>query len=110
MRGENAIDLLLRNKVSYESLHEYQRPLVDRLIEHGIIENTGGRIRLKDPDLFYVLRSLNDNEAVAVAVGTALPGGPPHRSQRAELPHWAPALGSGVEAHVGEWMLDAGGW
>ncbi len=30
---------------------------------------------------------------VAIAVGTALTGGPPRRSQRAELPHWAPALG-----------------
>src|ERR1035441_8909712 len=29
----------------------------------------------------------------AVAVGTALAGGPPRRSQRAGLPHWAPALG-----------------
>jgi hypothetical protein len=28
-----------------------------------------------------------------VAVGTALAGGPPHRSQHAELPHWAPASG-----------------
>src|SRR5215471_17261255 len=28
-----------------------------------------------------------------VAVGTALTGGPPHRSQRAGLPHWAPTLG-----------------
>src|ERR1700730_12954197 len=28
-----------------------------------------------------------------IAVGTALTGGPPHRSQRAELPHWAPASG-----------------
>ena len=28
-----------------------------------------------------------------VAVGTALAGGPPHRSQRAGLPHWAPTLG-----------------
>jgi hypothetical protein len=28
-----------------------------------------------------------------MAVGTALTGGPPHRSQRAGLPHWAPALG-----------------
>jgi hypothetical protein len=27
------------------------------------------------------------------AVGTALTGGPPHRSQRAGLPHWAPTLG-----------------
>src|SRR6266536_4112447 len=50
------------------------------------------------------------NAVGRVAVGTALAGGPPLRSQRAELPHWAPALGSGVEAHVGEWMLDAGGW
>ena len=30
----------------------------------------------------------------AVAVGTALAGGPPHRSQRAGLPHWAPTLGA----------------
>ena len=46
----------------------------------------------------------------AVAVGTALTGGPPHRSQRAELPHWAPASGSGSEAHFREGMLHAGGW
>src|SRR6478672_1920587 len=30
---------------------------------------------------------------LAIAVGTALTGGPPRRSQRAGLPHWAPALG-----------------
>ena len=46
----------------------------------------------------------------SVAVGTALTGGPPHRSQRAELPHWAPASGSGSEAHFREGMLHAGGW
>src|SRR6266545_1589481 len=28
-----------------------------------------------------------------IAVGTALAGGPPHRSQRALLTHWAPASG-----------------
>jgi hypothetical protein len=32
-----------------------------------------------------------------VAVGTALAGGRPRRSQRAELPHWAP--GSGQTSH-----------
>src|SRR6266700_495307 len=42
-----------------------------------------------------------------VAVGTALTGGPPLRSQRAGLPHWAPALGSGCETHVREWVQDA---
>ena len=36
---------------------------------------------------------LGRTHSYAVAVGTALSGGPPHRSQRAELPHWAPALG-----------------
>ena len=38
--------------------------------------------------------------ASGVAVGTALTGGPPHGSRRAELPHRAPASGSGCEAHV----------
>ena len=45
---------------------------------------------------------------VAVAVGTALAGGPPHRSPHAELPHGAPASGSGCEAHVREGMLQFG--
>src|SRR5215469_2418280 len=43
-----------------------------------------------------------------VAVGTALAGGPPHRSRRAELPHRAPASGPGVEARVWVGMRDAG--
>ncbi len=43
-----------------------------------------------------------------ITVGTALAGGPPCRSQRAALPHWAPASGSGVEAHIREGMLHTG--
>ena len=43
-----------------------------------------------------------------VAVGTALAGGPPHRSQRAGLTHWAPTLGASDEAFVREWVHDAG--
>src|SRR6266511_2360080 len=45
-----------------------------------------------------------------VPVGTALAGGPPARSQRALLTHWAPASGTGVEARLGEGMRDAGRW
>ena len=45
-----------------------------------------------------------------IAVGTALAGGPPRRSQRVLLTHWAPALGSGVEARVRERVSYAGGW
>ena len=49
-------------------------------------------------------------QVISIAVGTALASGPPHRSQRALLTHWAPASGSGVEACRREWMLRAGGW
>src|SRR5664280_3030185 len=47
------------------------------------------------------------------AVGTALSGGPPHRSQRAELPHWAPGSGPASDwakpspAHTIQRMCDA---
>ena len=44
-----------------------------------------------------------------IAVGTVLAGGPPHRSQRALLTHWAPALGTNAEARVGKGMHHAGG-
>jgi hypothetical protein len=47
-----------------------------------------------------------------VAVGTALrrvgSGGPPRRSQRALLVHWAPGLGTSVESLVGPGMCDLG--
>ncbi len=36
-----------------------------------------------------------------VTVGTAIAHRPPHRSRRAELPHWAPTLGFDAETHVG---------
>jgi hypothetical protein len=41
-----------------------------------------------------------------IAVGTAIAGRPPRRSQRARLTHWAPALGSGVEACGWPGMVD----
>jgi len=43
-----------------------------------------------------------------VAVGTGVAARPPRRSQREELPHWAPALDSGVEASVWPGVQDAG--
>src|SRR5439155_11738009 len=45
-----------------------------------------------------------------VPVGTALAGGPPARSQRALLTHWAPASGTSVEPPLGEGLRDAGRW
>ena len=45
-----------------------------------------------------------------IAVGTAIAGGPPRRSQRARLTHWALALGFGGEAVVGPGVQDAWWW
>src|SRR5262245_33327597 len=43
-----------------------------------------------------------------VAVGTAVASGPPRRSQRALLTHWAPASGAGVEPHARPGVHDPG--
>jgi hypothetical protein len=40
----------------------------------------------------YTVRFWVDGKQL-VAVGTAIAGGPPRRSQRAGLPHWAPVMG-----------------
>jgi len=48
--------------------------------------------------------------STVITVGTALAGGPPCRSQRALLTHWAPALDASVKAHGGEGVLHAGWW
>ena len=42
-----------------------------------------------------------------VAVGTGVAARPPRRSQRAGLPHWAPALGDGGESLLGPGMQDS---
>jgi len=54
--------------------------------------------------------SLFDQAVYTVAVGTALEGGPPLRSQRAGLPHWAPASGSDGQALGREGVHHAGWW
>jgi hypothetical protein len=81
-----------------EALIAHDRDTLARRIAHYL-----------NPDISY--ENLGpDADRLAIAVGTALAGGPPHRSQRAELPHWAPASGTGVEARFGKRMPRAGGW
>ena len=46
-----------------------------------------------------------DNPSVGSGLkSTPASGCPPRRSQRAELPHWAPALGDGGESQLGPGM------
>jgi hypothetical protein len=48
-----------------------------------------------------------ERSAGRVAVGTPVAQGPPRRSQRAELPHWAPTSGDGVKALARPGMQDS---
>ena len=62
---------------------------------------TQHRAGLDDENLIEQLRSAMATISKAapgpnwtrIAVGTEIAPRPPHRSQRAELPHWAPTLG-----------------
>ena len=44
---------------------------------------------------------LAGSDLTTFAVGTALTGGPPHRSQRALLTHWAPTSGHDAQSLFG---------
>ena len=46
----------------------------------------------------------------AFAVGTALTGGPPHRSQRALLTHWAPTSGHDAQSLFGVRVQNTNRW
>ncbi len=43
---------------------------------------------------------------ITIAVGMPVSRHPPHRSQRAELPHWAPALGKDAQSLLWIGMAD----
>src|SRR6266516_8044146 len=53
---------------------------------------------------FFTVETLWLRRFYVIAVGTALASGPPRRSQRALLTHWAPTLGADVEALFGPGM------
>lgn len=63
LRGENAAELLLKNKITYDDFHEYQRPAIDKLIALGILEDAGARVQIANAEQFLILRSLFATEA-----------------------------------------------
>ena len=69
--------------------------------------------------LFYLQNELQTCEAFGtltseiemhIAVGTALTGGPPHRSQRALLTHWAPTSGHDAQSLFGVRVQNTNRW
>lgn len=63
LRGENAVQLLLRNEVTYQDFHDYQKPVVDQLISLGIIENSGERVQIAATEQLLILKSLYSSQA-----------------------------------------------
>jgi hypothetical protein len=70
--------------------------VANRRIRFACIISTAVGSQSHSPEQYYCYKF--------VAVGTAIARRPPHRSQRAALPHWAPTLGHDAKPHVGEWM------
>ncbi|MGB3858895.1 MAG: hypothetical protein WA912_06525 [Ornithinimicrobium sp.] len=65
LQGDNAARLLLENEVAYADFADYQKRSVDRLIELGILEDTGGRVRVCGAIQFRVLHALFSTQAAA---------------------------------------------
>ena len=63
LSGDNAADLLLKNKVAYEDFDQYQRPALDHLIALGVLEDTGSRMRIANAEQFLICRALFVTEA-----------------------------------------------
>ncbi len=63
LQGNNAVELLLRNQISYTDFHEYQRASIDHLIRLGVLENAGGRVQFRSLDQLVLLSALFNTEA-----------------------------------------------
>lgn len=63
LRGENVVDLLIRNKISYSDFHDYQRNSIDHLLRLAVLENTKERIQFRSLDQVEVLSALFKTQA-----------------------------------------------
>jgi len=65
LRADNLVSLLLRNDVSYDQFEEHQTPMMDQLINLGVLRDNGKRIQIANGPQFLILRSLVTNEAAS---------------------------------------------
>ena len=63
LRDENMAGLLLKNHVAYEDFHDYQKVSVDHLINIGVLENTGQRVRFANMEQLLILSALFNTQA-----------------------------------------------
>lgn len=65
LNADNVARLLIENRVSYSDFEDYQRPSVDYLIKHGILENTGTQVQLMNVEQFLIFKALFDTQAAS---------------------------------------------
>jgi hypothetical protein len=65
LKGSNAMELLLKNEVGYCDFQEYQRGMIDQLINLGILQDTGTRVKIANPQQILILNSLFENQAAS---------------------------------------------
>lgn len=63
LNADNVARLLVENRVKYSDFEDHQRPRVDYLIKHGIIEDTGMQVQLMNVEQFLILKALFDTQA-----------------------------------------------
>lgn len=65
LRGDNAVELLVRNRVRYDDFADFQRPIVDQLIGVGVLANNQGYVELTSNAQLRILLSLHATNAVS---------------------------------------------
>lgn len=65
LRADNAAELIIRNHLTYSDFAEYQQPIVDQLIDLGILTSDRSRVQMADGAQFLVLSSLFANEGAS---------------------------------------------
>lgn len=58
LRGENLVELLVRNEVQYGQFEEFQRPTLAMLLDAGVLAVREGRVQLASLAQFKILRAL----------------------------------------------------
>ncbi|MEJ3403933.1 hypothetical protein WDJ51_04250 [Rathayibacter sp. YIM 133350] len=64
LRDENAAGLILRNDVAYSDFHDHQKGSIDHLIDLGVLEAVGHRLRFVSNEQLLILAALFNTEAV----------------------------------------------
>lgn len=65
LKADNAALLLINRRLTYEDFADYQKGHIDYLIQCGVIEDFGGRVRFASANHFHILKDLFDSEAAS---------------------------------------------